>query len=136
VVYRWRSADYVQRLGHQAIETWGAVAVRCKIAYCPVQAVKRILKKDEWALGSVYILHITRLCFMIELFFVLLLKGQFYKRMYTFTTCCGGFPVWSSLTPKNPPNQKNRFYIMSPPVCKNRSFLTDDFKILKIVGKP
>jgi hypothetical protein len=27
---------------------------------------------------------------MIELFFVLPLKGQFYKRMYTFTTCCSG----------------------------------------------
>jgi hypothetical protein len=41
------------------------VAVRCKIAYCPIEAVKLIQDRQN--------------CF-----FVLLLKGQLYKRMHAF----------------------------------------------------
>jgi hypothetical protein len=45
VVFYWQSADYVQRFGHYAIDTWAAVAVRCKITYCPIEAVKLAQKK-------------------------------------------------------------------------------------------
>jgi hypothetical protein len=39
-VYRWRLADDVQRYWHHGIDTRSAVAVRCKIAYYPIEAVK------------------------------------------------------------------------------------------------
>jgi hypothetical protein len=45
VVYRCRSADYFQRFGHHAIDIRAAVAVRCKIAYCAIEAVKITQKK-------------------------------------------------------------------------------------------
>jgi hypothetical protein len=47
MVYRWRSAEYVQRFGHHAIDNLVAVvvAVRCKIADCPIKAVKLTQKK-------------------------------------------------------------------------------------------
>jgi hypothetical protein len=35
---RWQSGDYIQRLGHYA--TVLVVAVHCKMAYCPLEAVK------------------------------------------------------------------------------------------------
>jgi hypothetical protein len=45
LVYRWLSADYVQRYWHHAIDTLAAVAVRCKIAYYPIEAVEFAQKK-------------------------------------------------------------------------------------------
>jgi hypothetical protein len=65
VVNRCRSADYVQRFGHHANDIRAAVAVRFKIAYCPIEAFKVTQKKMK--LCRVYIFK-TRLCFMIELF--------------------------------------------------------------------
>jgi hypothetical protein len=51
VVYRWQSADYVQRFWHHAIATRVAVAVRFKIVYCPLEAVKFTQKKLKYAVA-------------------------------------------------------------------------------------
>jgi hypothetical protein len=40
VAYRWRSGDYIKRLGSTLENYKAVVAVRCKVAYCPVDAVK------------------------------------------------------------------------------------------------
>jgi hypothetical protein len=40
VAFRWQSANYVQRFGHHAGDTRAAVAVRCKITYGPIEAIK------------------------------------------------------------------------------------------------
>jgi hypothetical protein len=64
VVYRWRSADNVQRCGHHARDTRAAVAVRCKIAYCPKEAVKLVEKLPAFIYSE--------------------------TGLYTYTTCCGG----------------------------------------------
>jgi hypothetical protein len=45
VVYRWRSADYVQRFGHHVVDTWAAVEVRCKIVSCSIEAFNLTQKK-------------------------------------------------------------------------------------------
>jgi hypothetical protein len=78
-LYTWRSGqqittwwytadDYVQRFGHHAIDIRAAVAVSCKIAYCPIEAVKVTQKKITYSEVLLYEL--------ID-FFILLLKGQF-----------------------------------------------------------
>jgi hypothetical protein len=41
----WRSADYVERFGHHAIDIRSAVVVCSEIAYCPIEAVKLTQKK-------------------------------------------------------------------------------------------
>jgi uncharacterized membrane protein YoaT (DUF817 family) len=64
VVCRCRSADYVERFGHHAIDIRAAVAVRCKIVYCAIEAVEVTQKRGR----NMPCLYIKRLCFMIELF--------------------------------------------------------------------
>jgi hypothetical protein len=77
------SADYVQRFCHHS----AVVAVRCKLANCSLKAVKWTPYKLEW-ISFIY----SKSLFKIELFFVFLSKGQFYKitYRYSFSTCCGG----------------------------------------------
>jgi hypothetical protein len=43
--YRWQSAAYAEQFGHHAIDSRAAVAVRCQIVYCPIEAVKLAQKK-------------------------------------------------------------------------------------------
>jgi hypothetical protein len=47
IQYCCRSDDYVQKFGHHAIDIREAVAVRCKIAFCSIEAVTT--NKLTWA---------------------------------------------------------------------------------------
>jgi hypothetical protein len=76
IVYRCRSADYVQRYWHHSIDTLAAVAVRCKIAYYLIDAVRFYSK--EVKIGSGYISQGFAL--KIELFFRFTVKGTILKR--------------------------------------------------------
>jgi hypothetical protein len=100
VVYRCKSADYVQRFEHHAIDIRAEVAVRCKIAYCPMEGVKMFI-------------HYDALLYDRIVFFVLQYKGKFYKNAYFFSNLWHS-AVRSSEPPQNPPNQRNRFYIWGP----------------------
>jgi hypothetical protein len=50
---------------------------------------------------------------MIELFFVLLIKGQFYESMYSFATFCDG-PRTHQGTAQYPANQETGFTSRAP----------------------
>jgi hypothetical protein len=66
---------------------------------------------------------------------VLLLKRQFYKIMYTFTTCCGG----SLYGPANRQDTCKSWKMVlhrEPGCMKNSTFSKADIKILKTVGAP
>jgi hypothetical protein len=68
-------------------------------------------------------------------FFVLLLKGQLYKRLYTFTSYCGG-PLYGPEYRQRILQIRETSFTSRTPLLEKSQFLNEDFKILNKVDEP